>query len=319
MNIKTRYSLLMLLFLGSIYLGICLGAETFTLSRLFSLSELDRVILFRIRLPRVAAAFITGAGLAVSGSVLQALLRNPLAESYTLGISGGASLGICAGVIMGKLSLIPFFAFIGAVGSVLIIISSSKRRFSNTTVILLGVALNFLFSSLVLFILSIVKNDRFQPTLMWLIGDISYFPPGILLPAIMLVTVISVHLAFSGNVYDMISMGEEKAASMGVDTDMEKKAAFFLCCVITGLCVSLGGIIGFAGLIVPHVSRYIFGSTQRRIIPVSFISGGIFLLLADTAARTLIRPVEIPVGVITGFAGGIFFLSILLKNGRREF
>lgn len=318
MPLKNKYLFIFSMLAFSLLAGICLGTETFSIARLFSLSEIEKVILLKIRLPRVLAGFIVGAGLSVTGAVLQAMLRNPLAESYTLGISGGASLGICIGVLMGNASVIPYFAFLGALISIGIILAASvKKRFSNTTVILLGVAMNFLFSSFVLFIMAVVKNEKFQPTLLWLIGDISYFPQKILPPAIIFISLVSAYLIFSGRAYDIISIGDEKALSMGINIEKEKRITFLLCCVIVGFCVSLAGIIGFAGLIIPHISRFFFGSAHKKNLPAAFIAGGSFLVLADTLARTAIRPVEIPVGVITGFFGGIFFLSLLLK-GKRE-
>ncbi|HOL21784.1 MAG TPA: iron ABC transporter permease, partial [bacterium] len=272
-----------------------------------------------IRAPRVLAAFIIGAGLSITGAVLQAILRNPLAESYTLGISGGASLGIAMGVIIGKTALIPSFAFIGALLSIFIVLLASiKKRFSNPTVILLGVALNFLFSSLVLFIMAVAKNEQFQSTMFRLIGDISYFPYQILYTGIIVITILSIFLILSGKVYDVISIGDEKAVSIGINIETEKKLALFICCIIVGLCVSLGGIIGFVGLVIPHITRFFFGPSHRRALTVNFITGGGFLILTDTLARTIIRPLEIPVGVITGFCGGLFFLAILLKGRYTE-
>jgi len=319
MSVKSRYALVALILFISLFAGLCLGSRTFAVSDFFSLSEIDSIILFRIRLPRVLAGFIVGAGLSVTGAVLQAMLRNPLAESYTLGISGGASLGICTGVLLGRMNVIPFFAFLGALASMsVILIASIKKRLSNTTVILLGVALNFLFSSFVLFIMAVMRNDKFQPTLLWLIGDLSYFPQKILFPGIIIISILSLYLISSGRVYDAVSLGHDKAVSMGIDIEKEKKITFTLCCIIAGFCVSLAGIIGFVGLIMPHMARLFFGSAHRKNLPVNFLAGGSFLVLADTLARTAIKPVEIPVGVITGFFGGLFFLALLLKGRYRD-
>ncbi len=316
---KIRYVAVFLFLLLAILAGLCLGTEFYTLSRLFSLSNVDKTILFRIRIPRILAGLIVGAGLSVTGAVLQAILKNPLAESYTLGISGGASLGICIGVILGRTAVIPYFAFLGATISItIVLIASIKRRLYNPTVILLGVALNFLFSSFVLFVMAIIKNEQFQSTMLWLIGDISYFPGGLLLSGTLVISAISLFLIFSGRIYDIMSIGEEKAASMGVNLEKEKKLALILCCIIVGFCVSLAGIIGFVGLIIPHVTRFFFGPIHKRSLPINFLLGGSFLVLADTFARTIIRPVEIPVGVITGFFGGLFFLAILLKGRYKE-
>ena len=316
---KIKYIAVCIISVLAIAAGLSLGTEFFGLMRFLSLSETDKTILFHLRIPRVMAGFIVGAGLSVTGAVLQAVLKNPLAESYTLGISGGASLGICLGVLLGKVTVIPYFAFLGAVISIMIVLLASiRRRFSNPTVILLGVALNFLFSSFVLFVMAVVRNEQFQSTMLWLIGDISYFPGRLLSAGMVFITLISAFMVLSGRVYDLMSIGEEKAVSMGLDMEREKKVALLLCCIIVGFCVSLAGIIGFVGLIIPHMTRFFFGSTHRRSLPVNFLAGGSFLVLADTLARTLIRPVEIPVGVITGFFGGLFFLSILLRGRYRE-
>ncbi|MBN1445277.1 MAG: iron ABC transporter permease [Candidatus Omnitrophica bacterium] len=316
---KIKYAAVFLILGLAILAGICFGTEFFSIPRLFSLSEIDKTILFRLRIPRLMAGFIVGAGLSVTGAVLQAILKNPLAESYTLGISGGASLGICIGVLLGRVTVIPYFAFLGAVMSIMIVLLASiKRRFSNPTVILLGVALNFLFSSFVLFVMAVIRNEQFQSTMLWLIGDISYFPGRLLAAGMVSITAISLFLVFSGRVYDIMSLGDEKAVSMGLNMEREKKLALLLCCVIVGFCVSLAGIIGFVGLIIPHITRFFFGPSHKRSLPVNFIAGGSFLVIADTAARTLIRPVEMPVGVITGFFGGLFFLAILLKGRYRE-
>lgn len=318
-GIKIKYIAVFLFLLVALVAGLSLGTEFYSLQRLLHLTDIDKMILFNIRGPRVLAAFIIGAGLSITGAVLQAILKNPLAESYTLGISGGASLGIAMGVILGKTALTPYFAFLGALISVFIVILSSiKKHFSNSTVILLGVALNFLFSSLVLFIVTVVKNQQFQATMLRIIGDISYFPINLLYGCLITITVISLFLILSGKVYDVISIGDEKAASIGINIEREKKIALILCCVITGLCVSLGGIIGFIGLVVPHITRFFFGPSHKKALTVNFIAGGSFLILADTLARTLIKPLEIPVGVITGFFGGIFFLSILLRGKYME-
>jgi iron complex transport system permease protein len=317
--LKTKYATVLIILILAILAGICFGTEFYSIARLFSLSEIDSTILFRIRIPRVLAGFIVGAGLSVAGAVLQAILKNPLAESYTLGISGGASLGICIGVILGKTGVIPYFAFLGAViSTTIVLLASIKKRFSNPTVILLGVALNFLFSSLVLFVMAVVKNEQFQSTMLWLIGDISYFPNALLSTGIIVITLISLFLFLSGRVYDVMSIGEEKAVSIGLNLENEKKLALILCCIIVGFCVSLAGIIGFVGLIIPHITRFFFGSIHKRSLPVNFLLGGSFLVLADTFARTIISPVEIPVGVITGFFGGLFFLTMLLKGRYKE-
>jgi len=316
---KIKYTGVFIFLVLSVIAGLSLGSEFYSIPRLFSLSPVDKNILFNIRVPRVIAAFIIGAGLSITGAVLQAILRNPLAESYTLGISGGASLGIAIGVILGKTSLLPYLAFLGALLSLsIVLLASIKKHLSNPTVILLGVALNFLFSSLVLFIIAVAKNEQFQSTMLRLIGDISYFSYGILYAGIITISILSLILILSGRVYDVISIGDEKAISIGINIEKEKRYALFICCIIAGICVSLGGIIGFVGLVIPHITRSLFGPVHKRALTINFITGGSFLILADTLARTIIKPLEIPVGVITGFFGGLFFLFILLRGRYKE-
>lgn len=302
----------------SIIAGICLGSEFLSPLKIFKikyLEDFERKIIFDLRLPRVMAGFFTGGGLAITGAVLQGLLKNPLAESYTLGISGGASLGICIGVIIGKYLCIPLFGFIGGIISTLIIvIAGSKKNLSNPSLILLGVILNFIFSSFVLFILAISERERFQQSFFWLIGDLSYFPYFLFKPAILIILFFSIFILTFSRQLDIISIGEEKAKTLGVESEKVKKILFIFSSIITGSCVSLGGMIGFVGLIVPHISRIFFGSAHLKILPVSFILGGCLLTLADTIARTVISPIEIPVGVITSLFGGLFFLFLLLRK-----
>lgn len=303
--------------LFSFYFGIFYGSFNYSIFQLKNLSELERTIILKIRIPRVLCAFVVGAGLSISGNVLQSILQNPLAESFTLGISGGASLGIAIGVIFGKLHSIPFFAFLGGIISLFIILSLSViKKFSSSLIILSGVSLNFIFSSLVLFLISVSKYEKFHSTILLLLGDLSSFSEKILLYGGIIIFLSFLFLLFSSRVYDILSIDEEKAISLGINVNLEKNIAYFLSCLISSICVSLSGIIGFVGLIIPHLSRFIFGSKSNISIFTSFFLGGSFLILCDTISRTVIRPVEIPVGVITGFFGGIFFLSLLIKSKR---
>ncbi len=302
----------------SFIIGLSLGSEFFSPFKIFlipRLKETERIIILNLRLPRVVAGFFTGAGLAITGTVLQALLKNPLAESYTLGISGGASLGICIGVILGSYLGIPLFGFLGGIiSTVIIVVAGSKKKLSNPALILLGVILNFIFTSFVLFLLAISGSEKFQQTFFWLIGDLSYFPHLLFKPVIFLISGVSLLLFTFSKILDLISIGEEKARTLGVETERMKKILFILSSIITGCCVSLGGMIGFVGLIIPHITRIFFGSGHFKVLPVSFLLGGSFLILSDGIARSIISPLEIPVGVITGFFGGLFFLFLLLRS-----
>lgn len=314
--------LLGLVCIACVWAGLTLGSEFLSppevVRLFFSDGGARHTVFFKIRLPRVAVGFFVGAGLAIAGAAFQALLRNPLAESYTLGISGGASLGICIGILAGAGIFVPLCAFAGALLSVFIILSiGSRRHFANPTLILLGVILNFVFSSFVLFLLALLRMEKFQETFFWLIGDLAYFPNGLFLPGMAAIFIACLLLfTFSGTL-DVISMGEEKAQTLGTDVVKTRKTVFIIASFIVGICVSLGGMIGFVGLIVPHATRIVFGSAHRKVLPACFILGGGMLVVADGAARSLIPPLEIPVGVITGFFGGLFFLFLLMNTRRR--
>jgi len=300
--------------LFSIYSGIFFGSKIYKFSEIFNLSETEKTIFLKIRLPRVICAFVVGGGLSIAGAVLQSVLKNPLAESYTLGISGGASLGITIGVITGNINSIPLFSFLGSILSFFLILAiSSIKKFSNTGIILSGISLNFISSSLVLFLISVLNYEKFHSTVLFLFGDLSSFSPKILLYSSILIFLSLVFLTFSGRIYDILSIDEDKAKTLGINVNLEKYLSYFIVCLISSLCVCLSGIIGFVGLIIPHITRGLFGQIHKKIIPVSFLIGGSFLIMCDTISRTLIRPVEIPVGVITGFFGGIFFLSLIIK------
>ena len=308
----------------AIVFGICLGTDRFTPVQAFnaivsSSPSALKTILLDIRLPRVLAAFLVGAGLALTGAVLQSLVRNPLADSYTLGISGGSLLGICFGILWGRTLAVPLLAFAGAVGAVILVLSAGAvRRLSNPTLILLGVVLNFILSSFVLFILALARNEKFQEAFFWMLGDISFFDERLLVAAAIIIPVAGIILACHSRALDVLSLGEEKAATLGLDVETVRRILLIVVSLVTGMCVSIGGMVGFVGLIIPHLVRMIFGASHRTVIPGAFILGGSFLILCDTLARSLMPPIEIPVGVITGFFGGIFFLIILLRTSCNE-
>ena len=283
-------------------------------------SGIERDIIWQIRFPRIILGLLVGAGLASCGAVFQGLLRNPLAEPYTLGVSGGAALGVSLGIIL-RISgfYLPFLAFAGSALSIFLVYAiASRKRFSNPVLILGGVILNFLFSSLVFLIFSISKAEDVHGIVLWLMGDLSSTQvslikiiPFFIIPAIGLLIIFSRDL-------NILTLGEEKATHLGVNSRRVKKILFITASCITGACVAASGIIGFVGLIIPHFMRKIVGVDHRLLIPASCIAGATFLILCDALARIIIRPMELPVGVITGLFGGIFFLSFLLKSKRWE-
>ncbi|MFH1504438.1 MAG: iron ABC transporter permease [Candidatus Omnitrophota bacterium] len=281
-------------------------------------SGIERDIIWQIRVPRIILGLLVGAGLACCGAVFQGLLRNPLAEPYTLGISGGAALGASLGVILKVYGgWLPVFAFCGSTISVFAIYSiASRKHFSNSVLILAGVILSFLFSSLVFLIFSLSKAEDVHGIVLWLMGDLSSASNSLIrvIPFFILPGIAAL-LAFSRDL-NILTLGEEKATHLGVNSAKVKKILFISASCITGACVAASGIIGFVGLIIPHFVRKFTGVNHCLLIPASCIAGGAFLILCDALARVIIRPLELPVGVITGVFGGIFFLVFLLRSKR---
>jgi len=324
-HISTFTLLILLLGLSFVFSNLVGGSSLKFTKAIYYLfhpasSGIERDIIWQIRFPRVVLALLVGAGLACCGAVFQGLLRNPLAEPYTLGISGGAALGATLGIVCGISGIyLPLSAFCGSALSIFLIYTiASKKRFSNPTLILGGVILSFLFSSLVLLIFAISRAEDVHGIIFWLMGDLSSAQVSLIklisffiLPAIALLFIFSRDL-------NILTLGEEKALHLGVNSAQVKKILFIAASFITGACVAASGIIGFVGLIIPHFMRKIVGVDHRLLLPASCIAGAIFLILCDTLARTIIRPMELPVGVITGLFGGIFFLTFLIKSGRWE-
>lgn len=284
------------------------------------LSGIPGDIIWRIRFPRIILGLLIGAGLASSGAVLQGLLRNPLAEPYTLGLSGGAALGATLGIILGFGAVwLPCFAFAGALLCIFTVYKiASKKRFSIPTLILGGVILTFLFSSCVMLIFAVSKAEMVHSAILWLMGDLSSAQASLIKMAAPFILVgIGLLMTFSRDL-NILTLGEEKAIHLGVDAERVRRLLFIASSLITGTCVAVSGIIGFVGLVIPHFMRKLSGPDHRTLIPLSALSGAAFLVVCDTLARTVISPIELPVGVITGIFGGLFFLTFLLRAKRWE-
>lgn len=288
-------------------------------SLFFSSDENTYTIINQIRLPRVILAIVAGAGLACSGCVFQGILRNPLADPFTLGISGGAAFGVSIGFTFGitKLSwfFLPLFGFCGALLSVsFVYLLNLKKEFDSNSMILSGVIASYIFSSAVMLVFSISSHDQLYSAFMWLMGSLAFFDER-LLPIIAVFVIVGVlFLCFLGNVINIISLGSEKSSSLGINTAKTVKYIFMLSSLITACIVSCCGVIGFVGLMIPHITRKFVGNNNKILMPFSSIIGSIFLLICDTISRTLIAPVEIPIGVITSIIGGLFFVFLLLKK-----
>lgn len=286
---------------------------------------LARAVFLRLRLPRVLMAGLVGASLAIVGAALQALFRNPLAEPYTLGVSGGASLGasiaiaLGLGVNVGGVPVVFIVSFAGALLSVFLVYwlaSSTGKVILPGALLLAGVVLNLCASAGVLVIQYLAPYGRSLQILRWLIGSLDIV--GFDLIWKMLVLLVPGWLILMSYARDLhlLATGEESAASLGVDVRRTERMVFLASSVIVGVTVSVGGAIGFVGLIVPHAARLLFGQDVRFLLPASFLLGAAFLVLTDTLARVAISPSELPVGAITALLGGPVFLFLLRKQQR---
>jgi iron complex transport system permease protein len=278
-------------------------------------------IILRIRGPRVLLGFAVGGALSMAGAILQGVFRNPLVEPYTMGISGGASLGVCIGVVAKIPALLggaafPVCGFLGALAAIAVVygISTKKGMLHTNNMLLTGVMISFIASSCVMLILAISRTEDLHGILFWIMGSLDQ-------PRMMLVwlSLVASVLALLGSYFFCIdlnafALGEEEAAHLGVSVERTKRFLFFIASLVTGISVSVAGIIGFVGLLVPHFIRMYTGPDYRILLAASFFGGATFLILCDMIARTVIAPMELPVGVITGIIGGIAFVIALHKR-----
>lgn len=314
--------------LAVLVLAPMVGIRAIPLDAIFNPAAggMDSDIFWRIRVPRVAVSFLAGAGLAISGMAFQALFRNPLATPFTLGVTSGASFGAAVYVALGfsftmfGLSGISIFAFSGAIISILFVygLTMARRGFSTATMLLAGVAVSFFFSSLILFMQFISDFTRTFRILRWLMGglDVVGFSPVInMIPFVLTGCAIVV---FLGRELDLMTTGEDIAASRGVEVAKIKNLIFFAASLMVGGVVAACGPIGFIGMMSPHICRLLVGPGHRRLAIASILFGGAFLTLCDTFARTIIAPAEIPAGVITALLGGPFFIWLLLRGASEK-
>ena len=278
------------------------------------------VILLQVRLPRVFLGFLVGVCLASVGVALQALLRNPLADPYVLGVSSGAALGVAVAVLFGigttvlAFSLLPVCGFLGGLVALLVVyrMAATYDRLPIHSVLLAGVILNAIFSALIMFITSIMEPNRSFGMMAWLMGSLTA-PAYPALAALSVYLLAGLFLLFKQvRVLNILALGEEPARSLGIDTERAKRVIFLVSALLTGAVVSVSGMIGFIGMIIPHAVRLVIGADHRLLLPASALVGGIFLMLADTIARTFFVPSEVPVGIITALAGGPFFVYLLV-------
>lgn len=295
-----------------------IGSTHISVSRALAHVSPDYDILFFARLPRVLLALLGGAALSVTGVLFQCMLRDPLAEPYTLGVSAGASvgavLGICFGFHwIGLLSL----AGAGLVLFVVLAIALQGRRLSSFTLLLSGVTMNSMALALIMFLNSLASFSQSFVIQRWLMGGLDAVPYSTLAWLAATVVPVCILVTLRARQWNLLSVGDDWAASRGVSTGALTLFGYIAGSILTGLITSLTGPIGFVGLIVPHALRIRFGADHRVLLPSSFLAGAAFLCVCDTLSRTVIAPTEIPVGVITALAGGPFFIW-LLRSRRRS-
>jgi iron complex transport system permease protein len=280
--------------------------------------ESTRVIITEIRLPRILLAMIVGAGLSVAGVVFQALLRNPLAEPYILGISSGGTIGaiIAIGLSAGAAAFTtPAASFIGSLAVMAIVYSIGQRRgqMDTNTLLLAGVMVGAFLNAAVLLIIA-VFNQEMRNAFLWLMGNLSSANIQAILVVAPPLLAACLMLFVQAKRFNLIATGDEGAMHLGVEVARVKRLSYLLASLLTGLVVSVSGVIGFVGLIIPHICRMIWGPDHRLLLPASFIGGAIFMIVADVLSRVLLAPTEIPVGAITAAIGAPLFVYLLRKT-----
>ncbi|MEZ5104131.1 MAG: iron ABC transporter permease [Draconibacterium sp.] len=318
------FAVLILLLVISILISLSSGEVKISWSNipeiLSNKSGIEYTVLSKIRIPRLILAISVGGGLSLSGAILQGIYRNPLVEPYTLGISGGAALGVAIAVVFGfhaaGYMILPLFGFAGAMITVFMVYFLSVRRagLNINSMLLIGVMVSFVSSSAMMFLMSITTTDNLQSIVFWVMGSLD--ESNQLLIRVAFWTAISglILSYFFAQPLNALRLGEVKAKHLGINTGITIKLLFIVASLLTGVAVSVAGVIGFVGLVIPHLVRLIIGNDYRILLGSSFLGGAIFLILCDTVSRTIISPNELPIGVITGFTGGVLFIVVLSRS-----
>lgn len=281
---------------------------------------LQFAVISQIRWPRVVLAFSVGGALSLTGAILQGIYRNPLVEPYTLGISGGAALGIALVIVTGlQLTLgsfmLPVAGFSGSLITIFLvyILSSKKGSININRMLLIGVMISFVASSGMMFLMAITTTENLHSIVFWMMGSLEE-PNTFLIRLIFASSMAGLVIAYLfARPLNALRLGEDKARHLGINTTATIRILFIVASLLTGICVAVAGIIGFVGLIIPHIIRMIIGPDYRVLLVSSFLGGSFFLMVSDVIARTIISPNELPIGVITGLAGGVVFIFVLAR------
>lgn len=314
---KLKLSLITIIALAVFIMAVFVGPK---LISPFGISDIEKQILLLIRLPRVVVSVLMGMALGASGAVLQGILRNPLADPYILGISSGAALAASAGLIAGATFFgaftVPVLAFAGALCTGVFVGAMGWKHggFWPDRLLLAGVGLGFLFSALLMLIMSLSSNEGLKRVTLWMFGDLSIADWSIIPYGVAFIA-LGLGVSFlRANALNSLILGDELSHSLGFSPRKERFILFVSVGLMTAASVALGGMIGFIGLLVPHVGRFLIGSDSRVLIPVSALGGGVLLCIADLIGKSIVSPMELPAGIMTAILGAPYFLYLLRRK-----
>ena len=302
--------------------GISLG-DIIPLLR--SKEGMEYFILTEIRIPRLVLAFAVGGALSLSGAILQGIFRNPLVEPYTLGISGGAAFGVALTIVLGlHLSIgmffLPLAGFAGALSTIFLvsILGFLRGGIDINKMLLIGVMISFVASSSMMFLMAVTSTENLHGIIFWIMGSLDE-PNRLLISITLYASIAGLMISYLfARPLNALRLGETKANHLGINSKTTIRILFLVASLLTGICVSVAGVIGFVGLVIPHLVRLIAGTDYRFLLIGSFLGGSLFLIISDVIARTIILPNELPIGVITGMAGGFLFIIVLNKFRNRK-
>lgn len=287
-------------------------------------SPANRTIVRDLRMPRALLGVLVGGGLALAGAVFQALLRNPLAEPYILGISGGSATGAVAVLALGWVAagswVLPGAAFAGALVAILLVFrvaAAADRTLDVRVLLLAGVVVGAFFTACIAFVLSVAEAQTVRSAVLWMMGSLAGADWGAVGVAALYTLPAALVILGLSRALNLMAVGEETAGYLGTDVERVKRIAYAVASLLTAAGVAVAGVIGFVGLIVPHGVRLVVGSDHRILLPLSFLAGAAFLTMADVLARMALRPTEIPIGVVTAFVGVPLFLVLLRRSVSR--
>ena len=311
----------------AIWLGVSVGSVKVPISTLWDtgVDEIATNIVWKIRMPRVVLAGLVGASLAIAGAAFQGLLKNPLADPYTLGVSSGASVGAVATLFFGLsvpflgIYTLPIFSMIGAMITMLLVISFAKlvdRAMKMETIILTGIIFSSFLGSVISLMIALT-GEELRQIISWLLGSVSMRGWSYVQMALPFLIIGTLLLWLNRRELNAMLFGEERAKHLGVNVKKRKMMILIGGSMLTGTAVAVSGTIGFVGLVVPHMTRLLFGSDNRHVLPLSFINGASLLIVCDLVSRTIISPTELPIGVITSFIGAPVFAFIFFRQRKK--